>query len=155
MKFIDVACGPGYFALEAAKIVGKQGYIFGIDREPLAIEMYRDRLGKAGYTNFEAKVQTVYELRLENRRFDAALVANALHDFEDPLNALSNIRHVLKKHGLMGNVDWKRKSTDIGPPLRARLGERRASELINEAGFDVVKVYREFPFHYMIIARKA
>jgi ubiquinone/menaquinone biosynthesis C-methylase UbiE len=154
MRFIDVACGPGYFAAEAAEIVGEKGYVFGVDKEPLAIKMFHDRLSKAGYSNFGAKVGTAGELRMLSERFDAALVANALHDFDDPLNALSNIRHILKESGLLGNIDWKKKPASLGPPVSVRLGEKQATALIIKAGFDVVKVYRDFPFHYMIVAKK-
>lgn len=40
-----------------------------------------------------------------------------------------------------------------GPPLRIRLNEEEASNLIKESGFEVEVVEEAGPYHYLIIAK--
>ena len=39
MNVLDFGCGPGRFAVPAAKIVGKEGFVHALDVHPLAIKM--------------------------------------------------------------------------------------------------------------------
>jgi ubiquinone/menaquinone biosynthesis C-methylase UbiE len=37
-KVLEVGCGPGFFTVAAAKLVGDEGRVYAIDLQPLAIE---------------------------------------------------------------------------------------------------------------------
>ena len=37
-KVLEVGCGPGFFTIPAAKLVGKEGFIYAVDVHPLAIK---------------------------------------------------------------------------------------------------------------------
>ena len=37
-KVLEVGCGPGFFTLPAARIVGNEGSVYAIDTNPFAIE---------------------------------------------------------------------------------------------------------------------
>ena len=51
MTFIDVGCGSGFFALPAARMVGKTGKVYGIDISSSAIDTLRERAAQEGLTN--------------------------------------------------------------------------------------------------------
>ena len=45
-KVLEVGCGPGFFTIPAAKLVGKEGFIYAVDVHPLAIKKLKRRLRK-------------------------------------------------------------------------------------------------------------
>jgi ubiquinone/menaquinone biosynthesis C-methylase UbiE len=151
MKFLEVACGAGFFTLEAAKIIGQQGWVFALDKDDQALEVCRKRLLEAGFSKFEL-FQGKAEDFSKSLGADFGLVANALHDFDNPVLALKNIHSSLRPGGLFLNVDWKKKSTPIGPPLTERFDEIQASGLLVQAGFKVRSKGEAGPYHYFILA---
>ena len=42
-KVLEVGCGPGFFTIHAAKIVGKEGFVYAVDVHPLAIERAKNK----------------------------------------------------------------------------------------------------------------
>ncbi len=151
--FIDLGCGFGFFALPAAKIVGSKGLVCGIDIDREALEKLQESAKEAGLHNIEVKEGRAEEVALCNHCADVAFIGIALHDFEDPLTVLKNAKNALKSNGRLVNVDWKKKSMPIGPPLEIRFDENQASSLISKAGFTVESVGDVGPYHYMIVAR--
>ncbi|MGZ4922287.1 MAG: class I SAM-dependent methyltransferase, partial [Halobacteriota archaeon] len=112
--FIDLGCGFGFFALPAAKIVGQEGLVCGIDIDSEALEQLRERASNAGLRNVHVKTAQAEEVSLCNRCADIAFIGIALHDFKDPLKVLKNAKTALKPNGRLVNVDWKKESMPIG-----------------------------------------
>ena len=150
--FIDLGCGFGFFALPAAKIVGQQGLVCGIDIDGEAVGKLRERAIGAGLRNVQVKIAQAEEVKLCNRCADIAFIGIALHDFKDPLKVLKNAKTALKPSGRLVNVDWKKESMPIGPPLEIRFNEQEASSLIIRAGFTIESVADAGEYHYLIMA---
>ncbi|MEM3670444.1 MAG: class I SAM-dependent methyltransferase [Thermoprotei archaeon] len=148
----DLACGPGFFSLPAAKVLGANGRLYCVDADPEATEICARRLRGAGYRNFEIRVGRLEAVRFESEVLDRALIANSLHDLEDPVAALGNVHDSLKPEGLLGVVDWKKSETPMGPPPDIRMTEEQEEELLRKAGFSVLWTKQAGPYHYMILA---
>ncbi len=151
--FIDLGCGFGFFALPAAKIVGPKGLVCGIDIDSEALEKLRERATEADLRNIKVKEAQAEEISLCDHCADVAFIGIALHDFQNPLKVLKNAKSALKPNGRLVNVDWKKESMPIGPPLDIRFNEEEASRLITEAGFVVESVEDAGPYHYVVLAR--
>jgi len=54
-KVLEVGCGPGFFTIPAAKIVGEKGVIYALDNHPLAIKRVQEKLKKEGIENVKTK----------------------------------------------------------------------------------------------------
>src|ERR687885_2285006 len=50
---VDVGCGPGYFTLPAAELVGPRGKVYGVDVQPEMVEACRQRAAEAGARQME------------------------------------------------------------------------------------------------------
>jgi ubiquinone/menaquinone biosynthesis C-methylase UbiE len=81
MRVLDVGCGRGDVALLAAKLVGVQGEVVGIDRDPGALELARGRVRAAGLTNvtFAAGDFTAIGPELDERLAAERAAANATY----------------------------------------------------------------------------
>ncbi|MDE0027003.1 MAG: class I SAM-dependent methyltransferase, partial [Spirochaetaceae bacterium] len=51
---VDYGCGPGYFTLAAARMVGPEGKVYAVDLEPRMVELVRRRAAEAGLANVAA-----------------------------------------------------------------------------------------------------
>jgi len=50
-KVVEVGCGPGFFTIPAARIVGEEGRIYAIDVHPRAVDRVKKKVEKAALKN--------------------------------------------------------------------------------------------------------
>ena len=149
---VDVGCGTGFFALPAARLVGDEGRVYGLDADSEAINRLKERATKEKLRNLILKVGIAEQTVLCDSCADIAFFGIVLHDFEDTSKVLSNAKKMLKSTGRLIDLDWKKKPMQLGPPLRIRFNEKEASNLIEKAGFSVSELKEEGLYHYMIVA---
>ncbi len=153
MTFIDIGCGDGFFAIPAARAVGPHGHVHGIDADEISITELGQKAAKEGLTNVQAQAGTAEDVIICEGCADIVFFGICLHDFDDPSKVLHNARHMLKKGGMLVDVDWKKEPMSMGPPLEKRFDEAKARRLITEAGFTVDSVKSIGQYHYMVIAK--
>lgn len=153
-RFLDVGSGPGFFAVEAASIVGEEGYVFCVDADSRAAELCAQNLAGVGHRSFRVLASRIEEADLPGAFFDVALIANVLHDFEDPASVLRKVFWALRSGGILGVVDWKKQETPFGPPLYVRLSLDECLALVAGAGFTLVETDESPPYHYLVVSRK-
>jgi ubiquinone/menaquinone biosynthesis C-methylase UbiE len=154
MVFVDVGCGPGFFAIPAAEAVGEKGKVYAIDVDPRSIEKLSERASKKGLNNIILKAASAEEAVLFDDRADIVFFGIDLHDFADPVKVLANAMRMLKRGGRAVDLDWKRKAMPFGPPLWKRFTEEKAQKLISDAGFTVKSSDKCGKYYYLIIAEK-
>ena len=150
--FIDLACGFGFFALPAARMVGSQGIVCGLDIDEEALKELREKALRGGLRNLRLTQAAAEDVVLCEECADVVFIGIALHDFNDPLKVLQNARRTLKKDGRLVNLDWKKERTPFGPPVGIRFSQEEAVSVVEKAGFSVVSVKDSGLYHYVIVA---
>lgn len=162
---LDVGCGAGTVTLEAARRVGPEGRVLGLDLSAPLLERARERLRDEGLERvalLEADAQTA---PLEPAGFDLVVSRFGVMFFADPVAAFGNLRAALRPGGRIAFAAWA--ELDANPwfavPRRAavdRLGEPAPAaprspgpfafaeapyvmEILTSAGFADVLVERE------------
>lgn len=153
MKMADIGCGNGYFTLPAARMAGENGAVYGLDPDTDALKELRAKAEKEGLTNLFLTAGDAESVIPCEGCADIVFFGICLHDFREPGQVLTNAKRILKKGGLLADLDWKKKPTSRGPPLDIRFDEARASALIKAASFVIESVSDSGPDHYLIIAR--
>jgi SAM-dependent methyltransferase len=95
-RVLDVACGTGAAARQAAEIVGPGGGVSGIDLNPAMIQVARERSPALDW-----RVADACALPYDDRTFDVVLCQSALFFFPDPLRALREMVRVLRAGGVV------------------------------------------------------
>jgi ubiquinone/menaquinone biosynthesis C-methylase UbiE len=153
MVFVDVGCGDGFFAIPAAQLVGEKGVVYAVDIEASAIERLRDKAAEKGLKNVTAKVGEAEETVFCEECADIVFYSRVLHDFKDPAKVLHNAKRMLKAAGTLVDLDWKKKPTVLGPPVRIRFSEEQAASLIKAAGFTIESVKAVGRNFYIVTAK--
>lgn len=152
MTFIDIGCGNGYFSLPAARLVGPDGSVWGIDINPDLIHKLGERARSEGLNNLNLICARAEETVIGTNIADIVFFGVVLHDFDDASAVLRNAGLMLKPGGRLFNLDWKSEPMQWGPPLRKRFGIQKASGLIRDAGFKIEHIDDASLYHYMITA---
>ena len=152
--FIDIGSNNGFFSIPAAEIVGKKGQVYAIDIDELAILNLQERLKDKGIFNVETFVSRGEDFLKDDIKADIVFLGTVLHDFQDPIKVLKNSFSMLKDSGKIVNFDWKKKKTQLGPPLNIRLSEMQSEKMLKEAGFSSIRIEDISENFYQITAGK-
>jgi ubiquinone/menaquinone biosynthesis C-methylase UbiE len=99
MKVLDVGCGPGFFSVELAKLVGATGRVISADlQEGMLQELHRKIKG----TILEPRITTVQcqQDRINvSEDVDFILAFYMVHEVPDKAALFRQLRAVLKKNG--------------------------------------------------------
>ena len=151
---VDIGAGPGFFALPAAAIVGPKGRVFGLDIAPVMIEELRKNAARKKASNVEAGLIPEAGAKLPNGA-DFYFLANVFHEVDDRTAYLLNIRRRMAAESRLVIVDFLKKKTKHGPPLRDRVPLQTLRAVLAASGFAVEKVFRPNEEEYALIARRA
>jgi ubiquinone/menaquinone biosynthesis C-methylase UbiE len=154
MVFMDIGCGYGFFTVPAAQIVGEQGKVYAVDIDASAIDRLKREAAKKGLKNVTATVAAAEETVFCEACADLVFYSTVLHDFRDPAKVLHNAKLMIKSSGTLIDLDWKKKSSVFGPPVRIRFSEEQASSLIRQAGFTIESV-KDLGRNFYIVAAKS
>lgn len=149
-----LGCGAGYYLIPAAKIVGKDGQVLGVDIRPDILDEAQSR---AKRENVEKIVRTVLG-NLENERgstleegsFDWVLVANILHQ-SDPDKILSEASRIVKSSGSVVVIDWDIAATPLGPPSEHRISEVEVQNAAMKQKLTLRHRFSPSPYHYGLV----
>jgi ubiquinone/menaquinone biosynthesis C-methylase UbiE len=142
-QVLDVGCGTGTLALEAARRVGTTGSVLGID--PGAEQIARARAKAARrHLPIEFQVGVIEQLAFPDQTFDVVLSTLMMHHLPAPLKrqGIAEIARVLKPGGRMIIADFTRPKDRQGRAARFHAGGSSVHELaalVEDAGFSQVK----------------
>jgi ubiquinone/menaquinone biosynthesis C-methylase UbiE len=164
MRVLDCGCGPGSITLGLAELV-TAGEVIGIDIEAGQLEIGREEARKRGLSNVRFEQGSVYALPFGSETFDAVLAHAVLYHLGRPLEALAEMKRVLKSGGILGIRDADAEGDVYFPndPLLdqfwqlaervvlagggdARLG-RKQRQLLRESGFTDIRASASSDFY--------
>jgi ubiquinone/menaquinone biosynthesis C-methylase UbiE len=104
MRLLDCGCGPGSITVDLAQAVAP-GATIGIDLRAEAVTQGRQLARERGLAHVAFQVANVYQLPFPDASFDAAFAGAVLQHLAAPIEALKEIRRVLKPEGVLGIAD--------------------------------------------------
>ncbi|KUI22270.1 class I SAM-dependent methyltransferase [Mycobacterium sp. GA-2829] len=105
MRVLDLGCGPGDVAFQAAQMVGPDGFVVGIDRDPAQLAAAEQRLAACGLRNVEFRQGDVRTFT-DDEGFDAAVCRLLLIHLPDAADVLAHHISNLRPGGLFVAVDY-------------------------------------------------
>ncbi|GHO47781.1 class I SAM-dependent methyltransferase [Ktedonospora formicarum] len=148
-QVLDVGCGTGTLAVEAARHIGRMGRIEGID--PGAQQIARAR-AKAARRNLPVEFQlgVIEQLPFPDQTFDVVFSTLMMHHLPVPLKrqGLAEIARVLKSGGRLVIADFKPKQERAGQAANFHAGGshiQKLEALLKEASFCQIETEELLP----------
>ncbi|GAA4644098.1 class I SAM-dependent methyltransferase [Pontixanthobacter gangjinensis] len=173
-KVADIGCGHGSSTILLAKAF-PHSTIIGIDFHAPSIDEARAKARKEGVSNVEFVVAKAQDFEVGG--FDLACIFDALHDMGDPVGAAAHIRQSLNAKGTfmlveplagdtmsenmhaLGQIYYAFSTTictptslaqEVGLGLGAQAGQKRLTEVLEQAGFANVRRAAETPTNMVL-----
>lgn len=126
----DIGCGPGFFTLPAATIVGPNGLVLAADVQGEMLSAVRSRVAEQGLTNVRVVKTSDTEVPLPPATCDLVLLAFVIHEVPMRSRFLHRAARLVKPGGHLAILEWEKHQTPTGPPVEDRIGP---DELIADA----------------------
>lgn len=150
----DIGCGIGYFSIPAADIVGSKGIVYAMDIELEMIEETERRAVGNGMANIRPIVTAEYDLKVGDSTVSFAFACLVLHEVEDRVRFIREIKRILKGNGKIVIVEWIKKESDWGPPADHRLENGYVTQVLQDCGFKNVSTTDINEYFFAVMASK-
>jgi len=97
---LDFGCGIGSYTIPAAKLVGKQGKVYALDKQPLALKKVEEKAEREGLHNIYT-ILSDGNTGLPDESIDIVLLYGVLPEIEDKEFILKELHRVLKPSGYL------------------------------------------------------
>ena len=140
-SIIDFGCGKGNYAIPAAKVVGKRGRVYAVDKNKESLDELMQRSKKMGLKNIERiDVSERIEVPLQEEAIDVVLLYDVIHLVGNRKKLLTEMHHVSKTNALI-SVYPKHHQED----MNMALGD--VKEEIESAGFSFERMLYKTLMH--------
>ena len=100
-KVLEVGCGPGFFTIPAAKIVGEKGRVYALDVNPVAVETVRRKIKENNLKNVQVLLADASETGLPDKSIDVAFLFGVIHALDNVDMVMQEMHRVLKTKGVL------------------------------------------------------
>lgn len=100
MRVLDVGCGPGDVSIIAARLVGPDGTVLGVDAAAEVVELARTRAADQGLGTVSFEATAIDDISLD-QPVDAVIGRLILMHLPDPVAALRHLATMVRTGGLI------------------------------------------------------
>lgn len=97
---LDFGCGAGLYAIPAARLVGKKGRVYALDKDAGALETLKESVRNGGLGNVETILSSDLT-GMKNETVDMVLLYDVVHLIEDRKELFVEIYRILKPDGIV------------------------------------------------------
>ena len=142
----DLGAGIGYFTFPAAREARE---VIAIDIEPKMLEILSKRVREREVDNVHVLRGEITELSLADSSIGHVLAAFIYHEVGSQERLFGECARILRKHGSLTVIDFQKRETPFGPPMKDR---KKPEEVLRLASKSFTLVSRfETPVYYQLL----
>jgi ubiquinone/menaquinone biosynthesis C-methylase UbiE len=133
----DIGCGPGFFTIPAARIVGDGGHVYAADIQGEMLTAVRSRVAEQGLSNVRVFKTSDTEVPMPAASCDLVLLAFMLDEIEQRSRFLLKAAKLLKPRAKLAVLEWHKREEPEGPELADRITPEELAADAQAAGLRV------------------
>jgi ubiquinone/menaquinone biosynthesis C-methylase UbiE len=107
MKVLDVGCGPGFFSVEIAQIVGNSGKVFSVDLQEGMLQKLRDKIKGTPLEEIIKPIKCEIDNIIVPEKVDFILAFYMVHEVPDKDRLFGSLKNILNEKGKLLIVEPK------------------------------------------------
>jgi len=149
---VDYGAGTAFFSKYISEIK-PFAKIFALDIEPKMTHWVKVNIS-SNYPNIVPLRIEENKIPLEDNSVDFLFTVSLHHELDNPIDTLNEFRRVLKIGAPIAISDWRKESTQNGPPIKIRCNPNDVQYQINQVGFRNSRIIDKFKNNFLVIAYK-
>jgi 2-polyprenyl-3-methyl-5-hydroxy-6-metoxy-1,4-benzoquinol methylase len=133
----DIGSGTGYFSF---RLADQGANVVAIDVDERFQAFIEEKKAENNVSNLTTRLVGYDNPELADDEFDALIIVNTYHHFNNKLEYMGHCKQGLKKDGMLMIVDYKKEATSHGPPVDHRIAAELVKQDLKESGFRKIKV---------------
>jgi len=152
-KVLDLGCGRGEETLQAATLVGEDGFAWGLDITPKMIERAQERADQVSIKNVVFLLSSMEKIPIEDASLDAVLSNCAINHVDDKVAVYREIHRLLKSGGrfVVSDImtetplpsEIKQDPEAVAACFGGAITVKEYAEVLVSAGFDRIEICKE------------
>lgn len=107
MKVLDVGCGPGFFSIELAKMVGKNGKVFSVDMQEGMLQIIKNKIRGTSLDGIINLIKCDQDEIIVPEKVDFILAFYMVHEVPDKDKFFSTMKNIMYEKGAFLIVEPK------------------------------------------------
>ncbi len=149
----EIGTGPGFFAFHLARAVGPRGRVYAVDAAPRMLELLGTRLGRSRWRNITPVLGLRDHPLLPLGACDLILMVNTYHHIPHGPSYLRRLASALRPGGRIVNIDFHRRETPVGPPVKHRVDRGDFIRDARRAGLRLIAAFDMLPYQYFLVLK--
>jgi precorrin-6B methylase 2 len=149
----DIGAGSGYYSFRIARKLPR-GKVVAVDIQPEMLDFLKTESAKLGVTNVQPHLGAIDDVKLPPASIDAALMVDAYHEFDHPVEMLASLRSALKPKGRIYLLEYRAEDDNVPIKPHHKMTEAQARKEFEAAGFRFVINKPGLPWQHLMIFEK-
>jgi SAM-dependent methyltransferase len=149
----DIGAGSGYYSFRIAPKIPR-GRVVAVDIQPEMLDFLKKESARLGIPNVQPHLGAIDDVKLPPASLDAALMVDAYHEFDHPVEMLASLRSALKPKGRIYVLEYREEDPKVPIKPHHKLSEAQARKEFEAAGFRFVLNKPDLPWQHLLIFEK-
>jgi cyclopropane fatty-acyl-phospholipid synthase-like methyltransferase len=147
----DIGAGSGYFTFRLARHVSERGKVYAVDVSPDMILHINRAIRDLKATNVISILADPDDPLLPERSVNRFFICDVWHHVENQSKYLAVMKKMLKPGGEVVMIDFHKKETPAGPPLKMRIAREALIKQMESGRFRLAKEHAFLPYQYFLV----
>jgi ubiquinone/menaquinone biosynthesis C-methylase UbiE len=149
----DIGAGSGYYSFRIARNL-PQGKVVAVDIQQEMLDFLKAESAKLSIDNVQPHLGAIDDVKLPPASIDAALMVDAYHEFDHPVEMLTSLRSALKSKGRIYLLEYRAEDDNVPIKPHHKMTEAQARKEFEAAGFRFVANKPGLPWQHLLIFEK-